>query len=47
MDFGHVAGKHEGTVPGLGIGCFRELSAEFNDICTFIARSRAVSYVNR
>ena len=33
-------------VLGLGIGCFRELSAGFNYACTFIARNRAVSYMN-
>ena len=42
-----VAGKHEGTVLGLGIGCFGELPAGFNDVCTFIARNRAVSYADR
>ena len=42
-----MAGKHEGTVLGLGIGCFGELSAGFNDVCTFIARNRAVSYKGR
>jgi len=34
-------------VLGLGIGCFGELPAEFNDVFTFIARNRAVSYVDR
>ena len=34
-------------VLGLGIGCFGELSAGFNDVFTFIASSRAVSYVDR
>ena len=47
LSFGPVAGKYEGTVLGLGIGCFGELSAGFNDVCTFIARNRAVSYVDR
>ena len=47
LSFGPVAGKHEGTVLGLGIGCFGELSAGFNDVCTFIARNRAVSYMDR
>ena len=46
LSFGPVAGKYEGTVLGLGIGCFGELSAGFNDVCTFIARNRAVSYVD-
>ena len=32
---------------GLGIGCFGELSAGFNDVCTSIARSRALSYMDR
>jgi len=41
-----VAGKYEGTVLGLGIGSFGELSAGFNDVCTFIARNRAISYVD-
>jgi len=41
-----VSGKHEGTDLGLGIGCFGELSAGFNDVCTFIARNRAVSNVD-
>ena len=45
--FGPVAGKHEGSVLGLGIGCFGELSAGFNDVCTFIARNRAVTYMDR
>ena len=47
LSFGPVAGKFEGTVLGLGIGCFSELSAGFNDVCTFIARNLAVSYVDR
>jgi len=42
-----LAGKYEGTVLGLDIGCFGELSAGVNDVYTFIARSRAVSYVGR
>ena len=32
LSFGPVAGKHEGPVLGLGIGCFGELSAGFNDV---------------
>ena len=32
LSFGPVAGKHEGSVLGLGIGCFGELSAGFNDV---------------
>ena len=47
LSFGPVAGKHEGTVLGLGIGCFGELPAGFNDVCTSIARNRAVSYMGR
>jgi len=47
LSFGPVAGKYEGTVFGLGIGCFGELSAGFNDFCTFIALNRAVSYMDR
>jgi len=43
MSFGPVAGKYEGTVLGLGIGCLGELPARFNNVRTFIARSRAVS----
>ena len=39
--FGPATGKYEGTVHGLGIGCFGGLSAGFNDVCTFIARNRA------
>jgi len=35
-----VAGKHEGTVLGLGIRCFGELSAGFSDVCTCIASNR-------
>jgi len=46
LSFGPVAGKHEGTVLGLGIGCFVKLPAGFNDVCTFIARNCAVSYVD-
>ena len=42
-----MASKYEGTVLGLGIGCFEELPAGFNGVCTFIARNRAVSYVDR
>jgi len=43
-----VAGKYEGTILGLGIGCFGELSAGLNDVCTFIARnSRYPTYVDR
>ena len=47
LSFGPVAGKHEGTVLGLGIGCFGELSAGFNGVCTFIARNRSGSYMDR
>jgi len=47
MSFGPVAGNYEGTVLELGIGCFGELPAGFNDVCAFIARNRAVSYVDR
>ena len=47
LSFGPVAGKHEVTALGLGIGCFGELSAGFNGVFTFIARSRAVSYMDR
>jgi len=46
LTFGPLAGKHEGMVLGLGIGCFGELSAGFNDVFTFIARNRVVSYVD-
>ena len=46
LSFGPVAGKYEGTALGLRIGCFGELSAGFNDVCTFIARNRAVSYLD-
>jgi len=41
LSFGSVAGKYEGTVFGLGIGCFGELSAGFNDVYTFIARKES------
>jgi len=47
LSFGPVAGKYEGTVFGLRVGCFEELSAGFNGACTFIARNRAVSYMDR
>ena len=40
LSFGPVAGKYEGTVLGLGIGCFGELPAGFNGVCAFIARNR-------
>ena len=43
MSFGPVAGKYEGTVLGLDIGCFGELSSGYNDIYIFNARNRAVS----
>jgi len=46
LSFGPVAGKYDGTVLGLGIGCFGELSAGFNGACKFIAHNRAVSYVD-
>ena len=42
-----MTGKYESTVLGLGIGCFGELPAGFNGVCTFIARSRALSYMDR
>ena len=42
-----MAGKHDGAVLGLRIDCFGELPAGFNDVCTFIARNRAVSYMDR
>jgi len=41
LSFGPVAGKHEGTVLGLGIGYFGELPAGFNDVCTFINRAQS------
>ena len=47
LSFGPLVGKYEGTVLGLGIGCFEELSAGHNDVCTFIARNRALSYMDR
>jgi len=47
LSFGPVAGKYKGTALGLGIGCFKELSAGFDGVCTFIAPNRAVSYVDR
>jgi len=45
LSFGPVAGKYEGTVFGLGLGCFGKLSAGFNYICTFIARNCAIFYL--
>ena len=42
-----MAGKYEGTVLGLGIGCFGELLAGFNGVRTSIARSCVVSNVDR
>ena len=45
LSFEPTAGKYEGTALGLGIGCFGELPAGFNDVCTFIARNRTASYV--
>ena len=47
LSFGPVGGKYEGTVFGLGIGCFESLSAGFNGVFRFIARNRALSYVDR
>jgi len=47
LSFGPVAGKYEGTVLGIGIGCFGELPARFNGVFTFIARNRSVSYMGR
>jgi len=47
LSFGPVAGKYKDTARGLGIGCSGELSAGFNDVYTFIARSHAVSYLDR
>ena len=47
LSFGLVAGKLEGTALVLGLGCFGELSAGLNDVCAFIARSRALFYVGR
>ena len=43
LSFGLVAGKYEGTVLGLGIGCFGELSAGFN-VCPVIARTSVGRY---
>jgi len=42
-----VAGKYKGTGLRLGIGCFGEPPAGFNDAWTFIVRNRAVSYMDR
>ena len=47
LSFGPVASKYKGTVLWLCIGCFGELSAGLNDVCMFIERYRAVSYVDR
>ena len=47
LSFGPVAGKYEGTALGLSIGCSEELFVGFNGVCTFIARNRALSYVDR
>jgi len=47
LPFGPVACKYEGAVLGFGIGCFGELPARSNGVCTFISRSRAVSYMDR
>ena len=47
LSFEPEVGKYEGMVLWLGIGCFGEFSAGFNDVCTFIARNRAASYVDR
>ena len=47
LSLGPVAGKLKGTALVLGIGCFGELSAGFNEVCTFIARNRAVFHVDR
>jgi len=45
--FRPVAGKYEGTVLWHGIGCFGELTAGFIGVRTFIARNRALSYMDR
>ena len=39
-----MVGKYKGTVLRLGIGCFVELSAGLNGVCTFIARSRIFAW---
>jgi hypothetical protein len=45
LSFGAASGPKKGRVVGLAIGCFGELSSEFGELCTFIARNMAVEHL--
>jgi hypothetical protein len=45
LSFGVASGPKKGRVVGLAIGCFGELSSEFGELCTFIARNLAVEHL--
>ena len=45
LSFGAAAGPKKGRVVGLAIGCFGELSSEFGELCTFIARNMTVEHL--
>ena len=44
--FSHsMPGPNKGRVVGLAIGCFGELSSEFGELCSFIARNMTVEHL--
>jgi hypothetical protein len=45
LSFGAISGPNKGRVVGLAIGCFGELSSEFGELCSFIARNMAVEHL--
>ena len=45
LSFGATTGPNKGRVVGLAIGCFGELSSEFDELCTFIARNLTVEHL--
>ena len=45
ISFGAPTGPNKGRVAGLAIGCFGELSSEFDELCSFIARNMTVGHL--
>jgi hypothetical protein len=45
LSFGAISGPNKGRVVGLAIGCFGELSSEFGELCSFIARNMTVEHL--
>ena len=45
LSFGAPTGQDKGRVVGLAIGCFGELSSEFGELCSFIARNMTAEHL--